>query len=144
MKNWLLSNKTESVFLLNDNHNFKFLSNETVVLPIALESVLHEYLNFFCIEIVIKEGKTLWFLILVQYGQPHPSLPRHKMKVSKKFLAERNCFCLNLIHIILSYRPKYALVQSDCRILWSSVSLEGTSHVLYFWHGDSCQRKELL
>ena len=43
------------------------------------------------------------------------------------------------IHIISSYRQKFAFVQSDCRILWSQIPLKGMIQCLwncwgyYFW-----------
>lgn len=43
-------------------------------------------------------------------------------------LREKKYFFYNLIHVISKYSLKDVPVQSKCRILWSSISLEGNSH----------------
>ena len=49
------------------------------------------------------------------------------------FERSKSVFFLNLIRIILSYRLKYALVQSVCTVLWLLISVEGINQYLNFF-----------
>ena len=112
---------------------------------ISLEGI-NQYLRFFCLELVIKGRQHLGVPFLVGFGQlclfssqisgilDHQSIPLDRTIWNLSFFACRwSSKEVNMLDYHLCWvSPSVRIAQSDCRILWSLISLEAIN-----WYQNS-------